>query len=285
MDSSTTELTILLIGIATALSTFHHYFAAEGEKRRSKLFISLLVISILTQLVTQVWQYHNAVMTRREQDRRTSDALYAFNQTEEQLMLKVADPSLSDSNPYVIGYWYFKRGYSDYLKYHGTELAAKDAEAVKKLAAAERNLDRAKIYLDLAIHNKRFLPQSYYLLATMSRTRQTDWTEARKDYDQAIHEDDDYAAAYYGRAILRHAGNDLEGALDDLQQATRLNVIACWDVRDPDEQRTVWNKISGMDHYHRIADECGARFGLLPPTQPAKASLAGPNTRATSVTQ
>jgi tetratricopeptide (TPR) repeat protein len=269
MDSNTTELTILLIGVATALSTFHHYFAAEGEKRKSPLFIFLLVLSIVTQLITQVWQYHNAVMTRREQDRRTSDALYAFNQTEERLLLKVADPRMSESNPYVIGYWYFKRGYGDYKRYHNSDLLTKDAGIAKKLAAAQKNLDQAKIYLDLAIHDGRFVPQSYYLLGTINRVTQLDWSEARKDFDKAIHEDQDYGAAYYGRAILRLQSKDLEGTLDDLEQATSVNVISCWDMRDPDEQCAVWKDIKDMDRYRKIANECGARFDLLPPAQDA----------------
>ena len=178
MNSSNGELIILLIGIATALSTFFHYFAVEGEERRSWVFMSLLVLNIAAQLGTEGSQYHNAVLTRREQDRRISEALYAFNQTEERLLLKVADPRVADGNAYVVGYWYFKRGSKEYSDHGNTDLTKK-------------YLSLAKTYLDLAIHNKRFLPQSYYILGTINRTTQSDWTEARQDFDTSIREDAD----------------------------------------------------------------------------------------------
>lgn len=236
MDSSKGELVILIIGIFAALSSFHHYFAAEGEKRKSWVFISLLVLSIVTELVTQGLQYDNAVLTRHEQDRRITEALYTMNEPNEQLALKVADPARSDYEAFIIGYWYFKRG--DY--------------------------DLAKIYLNLAIHSQRFVPQSYYLLATINRmTQSNNWTEAREDYNMAIKEDREYGPPYYGRAILSQASNDLGGALDDLEQATTYGIGQCWDVRNPNEQNTVWQKIKDSSKYRQIEDECGARFGLL----------------------
>jgi tetratricopeptide (TPR) repeat protein len=249
MDSSRSELIILLVGIAAALSSFHHYFAAEGEKRRSWVFITLLVLSVGTQLGTQGLQYHNAFLTLEEQDRRTSDALYAFNETEDQLLLKVADPRMSDSNAYIIGYWYFK---------HRSDTAPR------------AYFDRAKDYLNISIQNKRFVAQSYYLLGTINRLEQKDstlkdWTAATQDFESALKADDKFAAAYYGRAILRQEGNNLQGALEDIEKATRYSVIACWDARDKQEQNEVWKRIKDLPAYHAIMDECGARYELLPP--------------------
>jgi hypothetical protein len=263
------ELTILLIGVAAALSTFHHYFAAEGEKRKSPLFISLLGVSIVTQLVTQGLQFHNAVITSREQERRTSAALYAFNQTQEKLLLKVADTRISDSNAYLVGYWYFKRGFPEYLKHGNTEMATK-------------YLKLARTYLALAIHTKRFLPESYYLLGTMNRATQSDWTEARKDFDIAISADHEYAAAYYGRAILRQESKDIEGALDDLEQAAMLSVICCWDLSDPQEQADLSKVIRDTDRYHKISELCAARFGLLTPAQPPPKTHPNPKVPTSS---
>lgn len=266
MDSSTSELVILLIGIVAALSSFHHYFAAEGEKRKSMLFVSLLAVSITTQVVTQWLQYHNAVLTRQQQDRRTSDALYAFNEKDERLLLKVADPRLSDSNAFIIGYWYFKRGYPEYLAHGNTE-------------KAKRYLDLSRTYLNLAIHDKRFLPQSYYLLGTINRaTQKENWSEAKEDFDKALDADSEYAAAYYGRAILRQESKDLQGALDDLEQATTFSVITCWDLRDPQEQNERWMLIKSMDRYHEIAERCGARFGLLPSAEPSPSAASDSKT-------
>jgi tetratricopeptide (TPR) repeat protein len=243
MESSNNELVILLIGIAAAFSSFHHYFAAEGEKRKSVLFISLLVLSIATQVVTQGLQFHNAVMTRHEADRRVNDALFAMHEPNEELVRKVADPSRSDYNAYIVGYWYFEHG----------------------------NYELAKTYLNLAIHTQRFVPQSYYLLGTINRKTQSNWTEARKDYKKAIDEDHEYASPYYGRAILFEESNDLDGALDDLERATSYGIGACWDMRNPVEQTNVWSKVKDLPRYHQIEDECGARFGLLPRAEPSNA--------------
>ena len=246
MGSSTGELAILLIGIIAALSSFHHYFAAEGEKRKSLLFISLLVLSIGTQVGTQGLQYYNAVMTRHEQERRISEALFVMNQTDETLVLKIADPSRADYNAYIVGYWYFKHG----------------------------NYDSAKRYLSLAIHNQRFVPQSYYLLATINRLTQSNKSEAWHDYKQALENDHAYCSPYYGLAILSQESNDLDTALEDLEHATLdgkgpLDGIGpCWDMRNPVEQKTIWTKIKDSPRFHQIADQCGARFGLLSPAEP-----------------
>src|ERR1700722_2331283 len=175
MGSSIGELTILLVGIVAALSSFHPYFAAEGEKRKSWFFIALLVLSVATQLVTQGAQYYNAVLARHKQERTVNDALFVMNQSDESLVRKIADPTRSDYNAYIMGYWYFKHG----------------------------NYDLAKYYLKLAIHNQKFVPQSYYLLATINRTTETnDQTEAWKDYRLAIAKDEEYASGHYGLAIL-----------------------------------------------------------------------------------
>ena len=178
---------------------------------------------------------------------------------------------MSDANPYILGYWYFKRGYYEYLTHGNTDLAKK-------------YLNLAKTYLNLAIHNKRFLPHSYYLLATINRTTQSDWSEAGKDYDLAIYKDPEYGAAYYGRAILYAQSNNLDGALNDLERATTFSVISCWDLRDSEEQSKIWQKIKDLDRYHRIADECGARFGLLSPAQAAPHGKAANMNQATDAT-
>ncbi|HEY1939286.1 MAG TPA: hypothetical protein VGJ33_15245 [Candidatus Angelobacter sp.] len=259
MSSSNSELVIFLLGIVAALSTLHHYYAAEGEKRKSWLFISLLVLSIGTQLVTQALQYDNAVLTREEQDRATSDALYAFNQSTEDLLLRVANPRLADSNSFILGYWYFKQGYRE-------DLNPLDDQAKKQ---ANKYFDRAKTYLNLAINNRRFVPQSYYLLGTINRTtHEEDLSEAEKDYDLAIGADGKFGAAYYGRAILYHRANDLQNALGYLEKATQFSLISCWDLRDPDEQKKVWPKIKDWDRFRKMTDECGAQFDLLSPLRP-----------------
>jgi hypothetical protein len=263
MYSTSNELILLLVGIAAALSSFHPYFAIDVDKRKRWPLLALLAVGVITNVTTQVLQYKNAVIAVQDLDRRTSEALYALNTGDEKLLLKVADPRIDERNPFLLGYWYFKRGYTEYMNRGPTPSALK-------------NLASARQYLAVSIRHGRFVPQSYYILGTIVHTIGSDWTEARKDFDLSIQQDERYAAPWYGRAILREQNKDLGGALDDLQRAATLSVITCWDVRDPEEQAEVWPQLKDTDRYREISAQCGAEFELQ---QPVNAPSSAPQQR------
>lgn len=277
METATSPLIILLVGVGAGLAPLLHYFAAEGEKRKNWFFVTLVAVTIGIELVANAVQYGNAMTTRREEERKIADALYAFNQKNEELLTAVTrDPKYH----YIEGYWYFKH----YGTLHGqlcdTEREQSCEQPQPKWSEKKKEscefLKKAKIKLKTAAREHHFEAQSYYLLGHIIRTTEKqssspNLSPAREYYDEAINVDSHYAAAYYGKALLEEHNHELRSALNDLKEATWDSLISCYDVWVDD--RCIWKSIENSQltsEFEEMKSECRTHheLGSIIPSAP-----------------
>ncbi|MGB0036160.1 MAG: hypothetical protein WBP79_11860 [Candidatus Acidiferrales bacterium] len=214
------QLALMIVGILAALVCF----AAFSDIRKKALLIQgLFFLAIAAQIATQALQYLNFNRLRGEQEHRTAAQLYAYTENNLDQLKRVAQ-----DDPFIVAYRYFQ----------------------------DKDYKDAKPYFERSIQEGKFVAQSHYLLAHILRQESPDWTEAEKHLDAAIEYDNTYAAAYYGRAIMRLQANQISGALDDLKRSAMLSATSCDDVNDPPEIMIVWARVKDDERFQKIQQEC-----------------------------
>lgn len=217
------ELLTLLVGVFAASSTLQ---ALTDIARKRWFFQILFFLGMGTQISTQGIQFSNALISRKELDRKAGFVLYAYTEKDMVLLNTIAS-----DDPYLIGYRYFR----------------------------DHRYPEAREKFEEAIKQGKFVAQSQYLIAHMIRMQSSDWTEAEDHLTKAIEYDDKYSPAYYARAIIKENGNEISGAIDDLTTSTSYGVIECFDINNPQEVKTVWPKIASNPRFTALQADCKRR--------------------------
>jgi tetratricopeptide (TPR) repeat protein len=223
------ELLIFVLGVFAASSTLQ----ALTDIARKKWFLQVIFFfAVGTQISTQGIQFSNALLSRKELDRKSSLVLYAY--TEKDMVLL---NTISADEPYMAGYRYFR----DRKDHPG-------------------NYDEARRKFEQSIGEGKYVAQSHYLIAHMIRERGGDLTDAKEHLTQAITYDDKYSAPYYARAILEVNAKEIKAAIDDLATSTNYGVAQCFDISNPEEVRTVWPAIASDPRFTALQAECKRRY-------------------------
>ena len=200
------------------------------------LFQLIFYAGILTQIATQGLQYFNAVGRHKVLDREFAYALFAYTRDDPKLLREFAKET-----PYVTGYRLFKD--------------------------VPPRLEEAKVYFNKSITKRQFVASSHYMLGTIERMQHpNDFKRARKEFDEAIKADEEYAASYYGRAITELMGterDERDAALKDLSMALIYEEgdLICLTINSETELKMYWER---APHHHRRA-----RLALATPISPS----------------
>ncbi len=236
--SSHSETIIFLFGLLAALSTLQNLNEVKGKA----WFLQVLfVLGIGTQIATQFIQYSNAIGNRKREERLFAFSLWAYTQKDMEYLKRL----VAKDNPYMIGHRYIR-----------------DYNINKLNSDTQIYLNQAKVYLQDALDRGSFVAPSYYLLAYIEKISSKDWTEARNHIDIAIEYDEEYAAAYYFRALLEMKANSLTLALNDLKQAVKYDSGQCGDLLNAEEILTVWLPIPDDSKFRELQNTCRVKYGL-----------------------
>ncbi len=214
--STTDYLPVMILGIVAALASLQSF----PDVRQKKLLFQLIFYAgILTQIATQGLQYFNAVGRHKVLDREFAYALFAYTRDDPKLLREFAKET-----PYVTGYRLFKD--------------------------VPPRLEEAKVYFNKSITKRQFVASSHYMLGTIERMQHpNDFKRARKEFDEAIKADEEYAASYYGRAITELMGterDERDAALKDLSMALIYEEgdLICLTINSETELKMYWERVT-----------------------------------------
>ena len=217
------ELFIFLLGIIAATAMLQGL--RDIGSKKSFLQVAFF-LAMGTQISTQGIQFSNALLSRKELDRKAAFVLYAY--TEKDMVLL---NTISADEPYMAGYSYFRNG----------------------------RFNEARQKFEQSIHEGKYVAQSHYLLANMIRREGGDLTDAQSHLTEAITYDDKYSPGYYARAILKVNAKEIKGAIDDLTTSTNYGTIECFDINNPAEVETVWPAIRTDSRFIWLQQDCRRR--------------------------
>ncbi len=236
MLAYTPEFLVLILGVTAAIAAALQHVSEMLTKGR--IFKTIFCAGLIIQLLTQYVQYWNAstnlLKGRKEVERNAAISLYGYTENDVPLL------KLLSVDDYIIGYRLYRN----------------------------QKYEEAKDYFKLAIDKKKYVAPSHYMLAHISRTQAptgSDITEAVNHLENAIAYDDKYGSPYYARAITKLAGNQKTAALNDLEIATGLGKVYCYDFTDPKEVRSVWATLETdsllASRFKDLQSKCRAELG------------------------
>lgn len=191
MHRLTPELAVLVLGLLGAIANIQRFPDIQAKARWVRVFF---LIGVATQLLTHCFQYSFAISNKLEGqkvvERSTALALFAYTRDNVPLL------KATTADSYLIGYRLFKDGQAG----------------------------AAVTYFNQAVREGRFVAPSHYLLAYISSHQrghltQGDWTSSFEHLRRALAYDASYSPAYYLRAQLEAATNQIGPAIEDLSKA------------------------------------------------------------------